>query len=221
MEQRSVYSASDTRSAVEINKVLKNTYLLLSMTLVFSAVCAAITMGMNLGGFARIGLMLAAFASLFAVSKYANSAAALPLTFLFTGLMGAALGPLINYYLNVGYPGLIMEAFGTTAIIFVALSGYVITTKKDFSFLGGFLIVGLVFAIIASIANIFFAVPAVHLAINAVIVFIFSGFILYDTSRIVKGGETNYVMATVALYLNIYNLFTALLALLNAFGGDD
>jgi modulator of FtsH protease len=221
MEQRSVYSASGTRSAIEINKVLKNTYLLLSMTLVFSAVCAAITMGMNLGGFARIGLMLAAFASLFAVSKYANSAAALPLTFLFTGLMGAALGPLINYYLNVGYPGLIMEAFGTTAIIFVALSGYVITTKKDFSFLGGFLIVGLVFAIIASIANIFFAVPAVHLAINAVIVFIFSGFILYDTSRIVKGGETNYVMATVALYLNIYNLFTALLALLNAFGGDD
>jgi modulator of FtsH protease len=114
-----------------------------------------------------------------------------------------------------------MEAFGTTAIIFVALSGYAITTKKDFSFLGGFLIVGLVFAIIASIANIFFAVPAVHLAINAVIVFIFSGFILYDTSRIIKGGETNYVMATVSLYLNIYNLFTALLALLNAFGGDD
>ncbi len=221
MEQRSVYSASGTRSVIEINKVLKNTYLLLSMTLVFSAVCAWITMGMSLGGFARIGLMLAAFASLFAVSKYANSAAALPLTFLFTGLMGAALGPLINYYLNVGYPGLIMEAFGTTAIIFVALSGYVITTKKDFSFLGGFLMVGLVFAIIAIIANIFFAVPAVHLAINAVIVFIFSGFILYDTSRIVKGGETNYVMATVALYLNIYNLFTSLLALLNAFGGDD
>ncbi|MFT6908606.1 MAG: modulator of FtsH protease [Glaciecola sp.] len=221
MEQRSVYSASGNRSAIEINKVLKNTYLLLSMTLVFSAVCAWITMGMNLGGFARIGLMLAAFGSLFAVSKYANSAAALPLTFLFTGLMGAALGPLLSYYVAVGYPGLIMEAFGTTAVIFVALSGYAITTKKDFSFLSGFLIVGLVFAIIASIANIFFAVPAVHLAINAVIVFIFSGFILYDTSRIIKGGETNYVMATVSLYLNIYNLFTALLALLNAFGGDD
>ncbi|WP_412972995.1 Bax inhibitor-1/YccA family protein [Glaciecola sp. MF2-115] len=221
MEQRSVYSASDTRSVVEINKVLKNTYLLLSMTLAFSAVCAWITMQMDLSFVARIGLMIAAIASLFAISKFQNSTIGLGLVFLFTGLMGAGLGPLLNYYLNVGYPGLIMEALGTTAIIFVALSGYAIFTKKDFSFMGGFLVVGLVFAIIASIANIFFAIPALYLAINAVIVFIFSGFILYDTSRIVKGGETNYVMATVSLYLNIYNLFTSLLALLNAFGGDD
>ncbi|MFT5278263.1 MAG: modulator of FtsH protease [Glaciecola sp.] len=221
MEQRSVYSTSDTRSAVEVNKVLKNTYMLLSMTLVFSAFCAWITMGMELSGIARIGLLLAAFASLFAVSKYANSSAGLALVFVFTGLMGAALGPLLNYYLNVGYPGLIMEAFGATAIIFVALSGYALVSKKDFSFLGGFLVVGLVFAIIAIVANLFFQVPALSLAINAVIVFIMSGFILYDTSRIMKGGETNYIMATVALYLNIYNLFTSLLALLNAFGGDD
>jgi modulator of FtsH protease len=221
MEQRSVYSASDTRSAVEINKVLKNTYLLLSMTLAFSAVCAWVTMQMDLTFVARIGLMIGAIASLFAVTKFQNSTAGLALVFLFTGLMGAALGPLLNYYVNVGYPGLIMEALGSTAIIFVALSGYAIVSKKDFSFMGGFLVVGLVFAIIASIANIFFAVPALYLAINAVIVFIFSGFILYDTSRIVKGGETNYVMATVGLYLNIYNLFTSLLALLNAFGGDD
>lgn len=114
-----------------------------------------------------------------------------------------------------------MEAFGTTAIIFVALSGYALVSKKDFSFMGGFLTIGLVFALIAIIANLFFQIPALHLAINAVIVFIMSGFILYDTSRIVKGGETNYIMATVALYLNIYNLFTSLLALLNAFGGDD
>ncbi|MDT0581429.1 Bax inhibitor-1/YccA family protein [Brumicola blandensis] len=221
MEQRSVYSTSDTRSAIEVNKVLKNTYLLLSMTLVFSAICAAITMNMNLGFGARIGLFIAAIASLFAVSKFANSTAGLGLVFLFTGLMGASLGPLLTYYLNVGHPGLIMEAFGTTAIIFVALSGYALVSKKDFSFMGGFLTIGLVFALIAIIANLFFQIPALHLAINAVIVFIMSGFILYDTSRIVKGGETNYIMATVALYLNIYNLFTSLLALLNAFGGDD
>lgn len=221
MEQRSVYSTSDTRSAVEINKVLKNTYLLLSMTLLFSAVCAWITMQMDLSFMARIGLLLAGVATLFVLTKFQNSTVGLALVFVFTGFFGGALGPLLNYYIDVGYPGLIMEALGSTAIVFVALSGYAIISKKDFSFLGGFLFVGLVVAIIAIVANLFFAIPALYLAINAVIVFIFSGFILYDTSRIVKGGETNYVMATVALYLNIYNLFTSLLALLNAFGGDD
>lgn len=221
MEQRSVYSTSDTRSAVEINKVLKNTYLLLSMTLLFSAVCAWITMQMDLSFMARIGLLLAGVATLFVLTKFQNSTVGLALVFVFTGFFGGALGPLLNYYIDVGYPGLIMEALGSTAIVFVALSGYAIISKKDFSFMGGFLVVGLVFAIIAIVANLFFAIPALYLAINAVIVFIFSGFILYDTSRIVKGGETNYVMATVALYLNIYNLFTSLLALLNAFGGDD
>jgi modulator of FtsH protease len=220
MEQRSMHSVSETRSAIEINKVLKNTYLLLSLTLVFSAICAGITMNMGLGFGARIGLLLAAFASLFAVSKFANSTAGLGLVFLFTGLMGAGLGPLLEYYVAVN-PSIVMEALGATAIIFVSLSAYAVTTKKDFSFMGGFLVIGLVFAILAGIANIFFQIPALYLAIHAVIVFIFSGFILYDTSRIVKGGETNYILATVALYLNIYNLFTSLLALLNAFSGDD
>ncbi|MBF7072844.1 Bax inhibitor-1/YccA family protein [Glaciecola sp. MH2013] len=218
MEQRSVHSVGETRSTIEINKVLKNTYLLLSMTLVFSAVCAGITMGMGLGGMARIGLFVAAIASMFAVSKFANSAAGLPLVFLFTGLMGASLGPLLEYYVAVN-PSIVMEALGATAIIFVSLSAYTIVSKKDFSFMGGFLVIGLVFAIIAMVANLFFQIPALYLAIHAVIVFIMSGFILYDTSRIVKGGETNYIMATVSLYLNIYNLFTSLLALLNA--GDD
>ena len=101
------------------------------------------------------------------------------------------------------------------------MSGYALTTKKDFSFLGGFLLVGLVVAVVAGIANIFFMVPAVSLAISAAIVFIMSGFILFDTSRIVNGGETNYIRATVSMYLNIYNLFTSILHLLGAFGGDD
>jgi modulator of FtsH protease len=114
-----------------------------------------------------------------------------------------------------------MEALGATALVFFALSGYALTTKKDFSFMGGFLVVGLVVVIVAAIANMFFAVPAVSLAISAAIVFIMSGFILFDTSRIINGGETNYIRATVSLYLNIYNLFTSMLHLLGAFGGDD
>jgi len=114
-----------------------------------------------------------------------------------------------------------MQALGATALVFFALSGYALTTKKDFSFLGGFLLVGLVVAVVAGIANIFFMVPAVSLAISAAIVFIMSGFILFDTSRIVNGGETNYIRATVSMYLNIYNLFTSILHLLGAFGGDD
>ena len=114
-----------------------------------------------------------------------------------------------------------MEALGATALVFFALSAYALTTKKDFSFMGGFLVVGLVVVLVAAIANIFFAVPAVSLAISAAIVFIMSGFILFDTSRIIHGGETNYIRATVSLYLNIYNLFTSILHLLGAFGGDD
>ena len=141
--------------------------------------------------------------------------------FAFTGLMGASLGYTLNFYLGVAGPGLIMEALGATALVFFALSGYVLTTKKDFSFMGGFLVVGSVVVLVAAIANIFFAVPAVSLAISAAIVFIMSGFILFDTSRIIHGGETNYIRATVSLYLNIYNLFTAILHLLGAFGGDD
>ena len=141
--------------------------------------------------------------------------------FAFTGLMGASLGYTLNFYLGVAGPGLIMEALGATALVFFALSGYALTTKKDFSFMGGFLVVGLVVVLVAAIANIFFAVPAVSLAISAAIVFIMSGFILFDTSRIIHGGETNYIRATVSLYLNIYNLFTSILHLLGAFGGDD
>ena len=116
---------------------------------------------------------------------------------------------------------LIMQAFGATALVFFGLSGYVLTTKKDFSFMGGFLIVGLIVAVVASLANIFFQIPALSLAVSAAIVFIMSGFILYDTSRIINGGETNYIRATVSMYLNIYNLFTSILHLLGAFGSDD
>jgi len=136
--------------------------------------------------------------------------------------MGASIGPMLNRYAALPQgPEIIMQALGATALVFFALSAYTLTSKKDFCFMGNFLFVGLILAVVAGIANIFFQVPALHLAINAVIVLVMSGFILFDTSRIVNGGETNYIRATVSLYLNIFNLFTALLQLIGVFNSDD
>ncbi len=209
-------------SAIEINKVLKNTYMLLSMTLAFSAVTAGISMAMNLPYFAGLIMTLVAFGLMFVVNKKADSASGIFWIFAFTGLMGASLGPLLNHYAGMpNGPSLIMQALGGTALIFFALSGYALTSKKDFSFMGGFLMVGLIVAIIASIANIFFQIPALSLAVSAAIIMIMSGLILFDTSRIIHGGETNYIRATISLYLNIYNIFVHLLHLLGVMGGDD
>jgi modulator of FtsH protease len=221
MDQRSMYSSASQPSVLQTNKVLRNTYMLLAMTLAFSAVCAGIAMAVGISPMMSLVMTIGAFITLFVVQKKADSASGIYWVFAFTGLMGASLGYTLNFYLGVAGPGLIMEALGATALVFFALSGYALTTKKDFSFMGGFLVVGLVVVLVAAIANIFFAVPAVSLAISAAIVFIMSGFILFDTSRIIHGGETNYIRATVSLYLNIYNLFTAILHLLGAFGGDD
>ena len=221
MDQRSTYSSASQPSVLQTNKVLRNTYMLLAMTLAFSAVCAGIAMAVGISPMMSLVMTIGAFITLFVVQKKADSASGIYWVFAFTGLMGASLGYTLNFYLGVAGPGLIMEALGATALVFFALSGYALTTKKDFSFMGGFLVVGLVVVLVAAIANIFFAVPAVSLAISAAIVFIMSGFILFDTSRIIHGGETNYIRATVSLYLNIYNLFTSILHLLGAFGGDD
>ena len=221
MDQRSMYSSASQPSVLQTNKVLRNTYMLLAMTLAFSAVCAGIAMAVGISPMMSLVMSIGAFITLFVVQKKADSASGIYWVFAFTGLMGASLGYTLNFYLGVAGPGLIMEALGATALVFFALSGYALTTKKDFSFMGGFLVVGLVVVLVAAIANIFFAVPAVSLAISAAIVFIMSGFILFDTSRIIHGGETNYIRATVSLYLNIYNLFTSILHLLGAFGGDD
>jgi len=221
MDQRSMYSSASQPSVLQTNKVLRNTYMLLAMTLAFSAVCAGIAMAVGISPMMSLVMTIGAFITLFVVQKKADSASGIYWVFAFTGLMGASLGYTLNFYLGVAGPGLIMEALGATALVFFALSAYALTTKKDFSFMGGFLVVGLVVVLVAAIANIFFAVPAVSLAISAAIVFIMSGFILFDTSRIIHGGETNYIRATVSLYLNIYNLCTSILHLLGAFGGDD
>ncbi len=222
MQSNMSFQTASKSSAIEINKVLKNTYMLLSMTLAFSAVTAGISMAMNLPHGAALIMMLVAFGLMFVVNKKADSASGIFWIFAFTGLMGASLGPMLNHYAAMpGGASLIMQALGGTALIFFALSGYALTSKKDFSFMGGFLMVGLIVAIIASIANIFFAIPALSLAVSAAIIMIMSGLILFDTSRIIHGGETNYIRATVSLYLNIYNIFVHLLHLLGVFGGDD
>lgn len=208
-------------SALSTNKVLRNTYLLLSMTLVVSAACAGIAMAMNLGHGAALVLMLVGFGLLFVTHAMAESSKGIIAIFAFTAVMGASLGPLLNAYLALpNGPQLVMQALGGTALVFFALSAYALTTRKDFSFLGGFLMVGLIVILVAGLANLFLHIPAVSLAISSAAVLIFSGLILFDTSRIIHGGETNYIRATVALYLDIYNLFIHLLHLLGIFGDD-
>jgi len=211
-----------TAGIVSTNKVLKNTYMLLGMTLAFSAVTAGIGMALGLSHTMALVLMLVGFGLLFVVNRLADTAKGLPAIFAFTGVMGASLGPTISFYLSMpGGTALVMQALGGTAVVFFGLSAYALTTRKDFSYLGGFLMVGLLVAIVAGIANIFLGIPALSLTLSASIVLIMSGLILFDTSRIVNGGETNYIRATVSLYLNIYNLFVNLLHLLGVFGGDD
>lgn len=227
MTDKSMYSSSGsafgTDAIVSTNKVLKNTYMLLGMTLAFSAMTAALAMAMGLSHMVGLVLMLVGFGLLFVVNRMADTAKGLPAIFAFTGVMGASLGPILNFYIALpGGPSLIMQALGGTAIVFFGLSAYALTTRKDFSYMGGFLMVGLLVAIVAGIANIFLGIPALSLTISAAIVMIMSGLILFDTSRIVNGGETNYIRATVSLYLNVYNLFINLLHLITALtGGDD
>lgn len=214
--------SSSMDSVLATNNVLKNTYILLSMTLLFSAITAGASIAFNLSHGAGLVCTIAAFVLLFVVHKTADSSKGLVAIFAFTGLLGASLGPMLQHYLAMPNGGsLVMQALGGTAIVFFGLSGYALTTKKDFSYMGGFLFVGLIVALVASVANIFLHIPALQLAISGALVLIMSGLILFDTSRIINGGETNYIRATVALYLDIYNLFIHMLHLLGVFGGDD
>ena len=209
--------------AVAANKVLKNTYMLLSATLLFSAVMAMVSMALALPSFtfliAFIGSMLL---GIFVLPRTANSAAGIGVIFAITGLLGLGLGPVLSSYLALPKgPETIATAMGGTGIIFLALSGYALTSKRDFSFMGGFLFAGMMVVLVAAIANIFFAMPALSLAVSAGIILLMSGFILFDTSRIINGGETNYIMATYGLYLSIFNIFINLLAILGIMGSDD
>ncbi|SFD46547.1 Bax inhibitor-1/YccA family protein [Pseudoalteromonas denitrificans] len=202
-------------SVLETNKVLRNTYMLLGMTLLASAVTAGISMALQLPYFMGLVFTLISLGLIFVVNKKADTSSGIFWIFAFTGCMGLGLGPMLNHYAGMpGGPMLIMQALGSTALVFFGLSAYALTTKKDFSFMGGFLTVGLLVVIVASLVNIFIGSSITFMAINAAVVLIMSGFILFDTSRIINGGETNYIRATVSLYLNVYNLFTSILHLL-------
>lgn len=217
------YAAARPETAIlATNKLIRNTYTLLSMTLLFSAMMATLSVFMRVGFGASLVCTLVAFGLLwFVLPKTANSATGIWVVFLFTGLLGFGLGPTIGHYLSVpGGPQIVMTALGGTGVIFLGLSGYALTTRRDFSFMGGFLFVGLLVILGAALANIFFSIPALSLAISAAVVMLFSGFILYDTGRMVNGGETNYIHATVSLYISILNIFTSLLHLLGAFSDD-
>ena len=216
---------SATRSESQIlatNKVLRNTYTLLSMTLLFSAATAGIAMVMNLPPFNPILTLVGYFGLLFATTKFRNSSLGLLFVFMLTGFMGLTLGPILNFYLATANGSqMVMTALGGTGVIFLALSGYALTSRKDFSFMGGFLMVGILVAFLGGIAAMIFSMPLMSLAVSGMFVLLMSGLILYQTSEIIHGGETNYIMATVTLYISIYNLFLSLLHLLTAFGGDD
>jgi modulator of FtsH protease len=203
------------------NRVLKNTYMLLSMTLLFSGATAGLSMALNLPHPGIIITLVGYFGLLFATSKFRNSGLGIVCVFALTGFMGLTLGPILSAYMSLPNGGqIIMNAMAATGVIFLGLSAYVVTTNKDFSFMGGFLTVGILVAFLAGIGAFFFEIAALSLVVSAMFVLLMSGLILYETSNIIHGGETNYIMATTGLYLNIYNLFVSLLHIIGAFSND-
>jgi modulator of FtsH protease len=204
------------------NRVLRNTYALLALTLLFSSVTAGITMALNLPHPGLVLTLAGYFGLLFLTSRFRNSGLGLAMVFALTGFMGYTLGPLLNAYLSLpNGPQLVMTALGGTGVVFLGLSGYALVSRKDFSFMGGFLMVGILVAFLAGLAAMFFDMPGLSLAVSSMFVLLMAGLILYETSNIIHGGETNYIMATVTLYVAIYNLFTSLLHLLGATGGQE
>lgn len=209
-------------SELTTNKVLRNTYTLLSMTLLFSALIAGISMTLNLP---HPGLLLTLggyFGLLFATTKFRNSSLGIAFVFALTGFMGYTLGPVLNSYLSIPNGSeTVMTAMGATGVIFLSLSAYALISRKDFSFMGSFLMVGIIVAFIAGLAAVFFEIHTLSLVVSSMFVLLMSGLILYQTSDIIHGGETNYIMATVTLYVSIFNLFTSLLHLLGALNSED
>jgi modulator of FtsH protease len=220
MQERVVLSNQYADSAVSVNKVLKNTYLLLSMTLAFSAFTAFLSRD---AGLPNIWVMLiGTYGLLFLTQALANSVWGIAAVFGFTGFIGYSVGPLLNLVMRTtGGADIVMQALGGTAIIFFALSGYALVTRKNFAFLQGFLFAGSIVLLLAMVAGIFLHMPALHLAINAGFMLFASAMILFETSAIIHGGERNYIRATVALFVSIYNLFMSLLNLLMAFSGGN
>lgn len=220
MQEQNLFHTSHAESALAVNKVIKNTYMLLAMTLAFSALTAYLSRNtapmspwLLLGGF--VGLS-------FLTQILANSVWGLVATFAFTGFVGFALGPILNVFMQSATgSALVMQALGGTAIIFFALSGYALVSRKDFSFLQGFLFAGAIVLMVAVVASLFLHIPALQLAISAGFMLFSSAVILFQTGAIIHGGERNYIVATVTLYASIYNIFISLLNILSALNGND
>lgn len=204
------------------NKVLRNTYALLSMTLLFSAVTASISMALNLPHPGILITLAGYFGLLFATAKFRNSGLGLVFVFGLTGFMGYTLGPILSSYLSLPNGSqIVTNAFLVTGVMFLGLSGYALTSKKDFSFMGAFLMVGIIVGFLAGLGAVFFEMPGLSLVVSAMFVLLMAGLILYETSNIINGGETNYIMATVTLYVAIFNLFTSLLHLLGFMNSQE
>ena len=212
-------------SAVRVadNRLIRNTYTLLAMTLLFSAAMAGVSMALDLPRMGVLVTLVGYFGLLFLVTRLRNSAWGLAAVFGLTGFMGLTLGPIIEAYLTMLPNGgqVVMMAMGGTGVVFLGLSGYALTSRRDFSFMGGFLTAGILVAFLAGLGAIFFQLPALSLGVSAMFVLLMSGLILYETGNLVHGHETNYIMATVTLYVSIYNLFLSLLQLLGFAGGED
>lgn len=222
MKENAVLARQET-GLLATNKLIRNTYLLLSMTLLFSAMTAGTSMYLGLPHPGLLLTLVGFYGLLFAITKFRNSAVGILLVFALTGFMGLTLGPILSMYVKTFSNGdeLIMMALGGTGTIFLGLSAYALSSRRDFSFLGGFLLVGVLVAFLAGIGALVFAIPALSLAVSAMFILLMSGMILFQTSQMVNGGQTNYIMATIDLYVSIYNLFLSLLQILGVFGGDD
>ena len=222
MQTNYSFGSQSREQSLQINSVLRNTYALLSMTLLFSAVVAYFSMAMNMPYPGIIITLVGFYGLLFAIHKFQNSGVGLVLTFALTGFMGYTLGPILNLYLSLSNGDqIVASALGLTGFVFLGLSAYALTTKRDLSFLSSFLFAGFFVLIGAMLLGFFMNIPGLHLAISAGFVLFSSAAILLQTQMIVNGGERNYILATVTLFVSIYNLFLSLLQLLGAFGGQD
>ena len=220
MQSRIVVNSQE-ESLLSTHKVLRNTYFLLGLTMAFSAVVAYISMSLNLPYPNLIVLLVGFYGLLFVTNRLANSAWGILAAFAFTGFMGYTVGPILNMYVARGMEDLIMLAFAGTAIVFFACSAYVLTTKKDMSFLSTAIFSLFIVLLLGIVASFFFQIPALAVGISALFVVFSTMTILYETSNIIHGGETNYIRATVNIYVSIYNLFISLLRVLSIFSSDD
>lgn len=221
MDSQNYSTLATQRSSVMQHAVLRNTYFLLSLTLLFSAVCALWSMQANIV-IRPLMFILGSFGLMMLTSFLRNSAWGILATFALTGFLGASLGPLLNFTLHNFSNGsqLVSTAMGGTGFIFLSLSAYVLTSRKNFSYLGGFLFAAILTAFVAGIGAMVFQLPTLHLVVSAAFILISSGYILFTTSQIIHGGETNYIMATISLYVALFNLFVNLLNILSALAGN-